>query len=226
RLRPGAAAGRASALRRAERDRLAPRLRLRRELRRRLLHALRGELETLSGRGPAPEPGRPREGLLGQDRRDSGATKWRARSGDRDATVPHLSEKPPSLALEVLHRLDGRLRLGEAPRQFRIFRAAQPPAAALDRLDHEQVRHGLVVGEVVHAVALWLGVTHCANGTQAIGTPASDWRAFSVAEIQLSPSGRSTDAGRTRYIDASSTLAGATPCSRSARAASRSRRRT
>ena len=36
------------------------------------------------------------------------------------------------------------------------------------------------------------------NGTQAIGTPASDWRAFSVAPIQLSPSGSRIDAGRTR----------------------------
>ena len=36
------------------------------------------------------------------------------------------------------------------------------------------------------------------NGTQAIGTPASDCRAFSVAAIQLSPSGSRIDAGRTR----------------------------
>ena len=39
---------------------------------------------------------------------------------------------------------------------------------------------------------------HDANGTHAIGTPASDWRAFSVAATQLSPYGKTTDAGRTR----------------------------
>src|SRR5262249_56743253 len=104
--------------------------------------------------------------------------------------------------------------------QLRVLGAPHPLAAALDRLDHEQVGHRVVVGEVANRIGLAARVAHGANGTQAIGTPASDWRAFSVAVIQLSPSGSSTDAGRTRHWLASSTFAGTTPCSESARAAS------
>ena len=51
---------------------------------------------------------------------------------------------------------------------------AKPSPAALHRLDHEQVRHRLVVGQVADAVVFGLHRGHCAKGTQAIGTPESD----------------------------------------------------
>src|SRR5207249_9416591 len=116
--------------------------------------------------------------------------------------------------------------LGEASGKLRMLGAPHPLPATLDRLDHQQVGNGLVVGEVRSGAGIGLERAHWANGTKAIGTPASDCRAFSVAAIQLSPSGSSTDAGRTRHIAASPTLAGPTLCSRSARAASISRRHT
>src|SRR5437867_4347938 len=110
------------------------------------------------------------------------------------------------------------MRLGDATGQFGIFRAPYPVRAAPDRLHHQHVGDGFVVVEVLRV--------HWANGTHAIGTPASDWRAFSVALIQLSPSGKRADAGRTRQSAGSSTFAGSSPFSRRARAASISRRRT
>jgi len=143
-------------------------------------------------------------------------------------------------AARALGAGDAAIRAGLArawwPGRFQILRrdesgllvldGAHNPAGAraLDRLDHEQIGHGLVVGEVRGGRGHLFG--HWANGTQAMGTPASDWRDFSVAEIQLSPSGSRTEAGRTRHMLASSTFAGAMPSSRSARAASISRRRT
>ena len=72
----------------------------------------------------------------------------------------------------------------------------------------------------------WVPFVHHTKGTHAIGTPASDWRAFSVALIQLAPSGRTAEAGRTRQRFGSSTLGGSAPWLRSARAASMSRRLT
>src|SRR4029077_3069269 len=116
--------------------------------------------------------------------------------------------------LYFLHRSPGGVRPGGPPGQLRILGAAQPLPAALDRLDHEQIGHRLVVREVADRLGLVVSVAHWANGNQAIGTPAADWSALSVAVIQLSPSGSSTEAGRTRHMLASSTLAGTTPRSR------------
>src|SRR5947209_5293969 len=104
--------------------------------------------------------------------------------------------------------------------------AKQIGPVALDRLEDEQVGHGLVVGEGPASIRLRRGGAHEAKGTHAMGTPASDCRAFSVAVIQLSPSGSRTEAGRTRHRVASSTFAGTAPRPRSAVAASMSRRLT
>src|SRR4030095_10030780 len=139
------------------------------------------------------------------------------------AAVPELTQQAQAHLLELLDGRDRRRRREATAGKLRVLGAPEPLARALDRLDHEQIGHGLVVGEVRGGRGRL--VRHCANATQAIGTPASDWRDFSVAEIQLSPSGRSTEAGRTRHRLPSSTLASATPWSRSARAASMSRRR-
>src|SRR5262249_4639303 len=64
RLRPGATAHRPSAVRPRQRHRLAPRVRLRAELRRLVLGPLRRELAPLPGRGPAAESGGPRARVL------------------------------------------------------------------------------------------------------------------------------------------------------------------
>ena len=78
-----------------------------------------------------------------------------------------------------------------------MLRSAQPLTLALDGFDYEQIRHGLVVREL-RPIGILRSDRRHTKGTQAMGTPASDWRAFSVAVIQLSPSGRSAEAGRTR----------------------------
>src|SRR6266851_7954147 len=129
-------------------------------------------------------------------------------NGDRGAAVPHLPQHPEPLPLQPVERLEGGGRLGDAAGQLRMLRAANPLAAALDRLEHEQVGHRLVVGERPPVV-------HHTKGTHAMGTPASDWRAFSVALIQLAPSARTAEAGRTRQRFGSSTFGGSTPWSRS-----------
>jgi len=100
----------------------------------------------------------------------------------------------------LLDGLDGGRSFRHAAWQLRIGGASQPLAAALDRFEHEEVGHGLVVGEVTMNAGLWLAreFGHHTKGTHAMGTPASDWRAFSVDVIQLSSSGSSTEAGRTR----------------------------
>src|SRR5262249_33500733 len=136
----------------------------------------------------APESGRPREGLLGAP----AAREGRAGNRNGRAAVPEPAKQAPPHLLELLDGLDRGRRLDPAPRKLRVLGAPEPLARTLDRLDHEQIGHGLVVGEVRGGRGDL--VRHCANGTQAIGTPTSDWRDFSVAEIQLSPSGRSTEA--------------------------------
>src|SRR5262249_36296283 len=135
-------------------------------------------------------------------------------------------QDPQTFRLELLDRLDGGRRFRDTVGQLRIGGSPQPLAVALDRFQHEHVRHRFVVGERLRAFGRGGEYVHQMNGTQAIGTPASDCRAFSVAVIQLSPSGSRTEAGRTRQRFASSTLAGTTPRSRNAFAASISRRLT
>src|SRR5215467_649397 len=149
----------------------------------------------------------------------------RARHGNEATPVPQPTQDAAPLPLQLLQSLHRRGRLDHAAGQLRMLRSAQPLAMALDGLDHEQRWHGLVVREI-GPVGFLRSHRRQMKGTQAMGTPASDWRAFSVAVIQLSPSGRRAEAGRTRQRLASSTLAGTTPRSRSARAASMSLRLT
>src|SRR5262245_13435059 len=158
--------------------------------------------------------------------RPSDTAKRGARHGDRRPAIPELLQDPTPLHFKLLDRLQGSRRFGDAAGQLGILGAPEPFAVTLDRLEHEHVRHRLVVGERLRGFGLDGRGAHHTNGTQAIGTPASDWRAFSVAVIQLSPSGSRTEAGRTRQRSASSTLAGTTPRSRKALAASISRRLT
>src|SRR5690242_3868510 len=141
---------------------------------------------------------------------------------DRGPAGPQGGEEPAPLLLEPREGLDRGGRLGRAARELGVLGAPDPLAVALHRLQHQQVGHRLVVGEIAPRGA----VGRHTKGTQAIGTPASDCRAFSVAAIQLSPSVRTAEAGRTRQRAASSTFGGTTCWSRRARAASISRRRT
>src|SRR5262249_20015220 len=180
---------------------------------RRLHHALDG---------PAPAAWGQARGA-GGDR--PGAAQRRPRPGNEPTLTPQPTQDAASLSSQLGQRLHRRGRLDHAAGQLRMPCSAQPLALELDGLDHEQIRHGLVVREV-GPVGFLGSHRHQTKGTQAMGTPASDWRGFPVAVIQLSPSGRRAEAGRTRQRLASSTLAGTTPRSRSARAASMSRRLT
>src|SRR2546425_10709644 len=156
-------------------------------------------------------------GLPGSEQRRPG--NWY-----RGPAIPELPQHTAALVLQLLESLHGRVGLRGTAGQLRVLRAPQPFPLALDRLHHEQVRHGLVVREVVGRIRLACGRAHQTKGTQAMGTPASDWRAFSVAVIQLSPSASRAEAGRIPQRLRSAEVPGQTPPSRSAPAPPLSRR--
>src|SRR5262249_1727291 len=73
-----------------------------------------------------------------------GVAQRRPRHGNEATLIPQPTQDAASLSFQLGQRLHSRGRLDHAAGQLRMLRPAQPLAMALDGLDHEQIRHGLV----------------------------------------------------------------------------------